>query len=324
MKNFLVHAAHAGERLDRYLAVHCPDISRSRLQHWIAAGCVCVNNAVVCSAKKTVHPDDAIVITPPAIIPTTLTPENIPLDILFEDDAIIVINKPAGLAVHPGAGRREGTLVHALLARPHGLSSIGGVERPGIVHRLDIGTSGVMIVAKTDAAHAKLSQQFQDRLVKKNYLALCYGAPADTGTIDVPIGRHPTDRKKMSTRARHARAAVTHWRVQERFARTLSLLDVTIETGRTHQIRVHLTAQKFPLVGDRVYGGDSLRARLPADWQQALSPITRPALHAWRLHCVHPTRHTPCTWEAPVPDDFNLTLTALRETRDARRATEPA
>ncbi len=307
-----VPADAAGQRLDRFLADTVPEYSRARLQQWIRDGHVMVGGARI-KTSATVRGGERIEILPPVTQPTTLIAEAIPLDILYEDDDIVVINKPAGLAVHPGAGRGSGTLVNALLACVKGLSGIGGVERPGIVHRLDKDTTGVMVVAKHDVAHRNLSQQFQERTVEKCYLAICYGALRGSGTIDLPIGRHPTHRQSMSTRSRQGRPAVTHWRVRESFDTELVLLEVRIATGRTHQIRVHLSAVGHPLVGDPLYGGRKTIQRLPREWQSVVQHFQRPALHAWQLRLQHPMTGAMCEWSAPIPEDLHNLIAELQK-----------
>jgi 23S rRNA pseudouridine1911/1915/1917 synthase len=243
--------------------------------------------------------------------PSKHLPEPIPLDVLYEDERIVVVNKPAGLVVHPAPGHAGGTLVNALLHRCPDLSGIGGELRPGIVHRLDKDTSGVLVVAKDAAAQEGLSAQFKNRSVKKTYLALVWGSfPERAGVIDLPVGRHPTARKKMSTRSRRGRSAETRWEVVERFCQS-TLLQVRIFTGRTHQIRVHLSSVGRPVLGDPVYGKKSAsggRAKV-AD---RLGKIGRQMLHAWRLGIRHPSTGEEMTFEAPLPEDFSGILAELR------------
>lgn len=310
--HILVPTDAVGSRLDRFLVRAVPDHSRARLQQWIRDGHIRVDGQRS-KSSAVVRGGETIVIVPPIVTPATLTAEAIPLTILHEDADLVVINKPAGLAVHPGAGRRSGTLVNALLAHVHDLSGVGGVERPGIVHRLDRDTTGVLVVAKHDRAHRALARQFHDRTVEKWYGALCYGALRGEGTIDLAIGRHPTNRKLMSTRSRRGRTAVTHWRVRESFGKELTWLEIRIATGRTHQIRVHLSAIGHPLVGDPLYGGRKTITRLPVAWQISVAAFQRPALHAWRLRLQHPTSGERCEWTAPLPPDLELLLAAVRE-----------
>lgn len=280
------------------------EISRARLQKLIEEGYVQVNGQV-CRAKKTkLQPGDLLHLSIPSDRPLDLEPENIPLDILYEDEALIVVNKPAGLVVHPAPGHAEGTLVNALLYHCDDLAGIGGVQRPGIVHRLDKDTSGAMVVAKTDAAHQHLQAQIQAKTALREYLGVVYGAPQfDTGRIDLPIGRHPVDRKKMAvvTVEKGGRTALTHYRVLERLG-NYTLMKFQLETGRTHQIRVHSSAIGHPLVGDPVYGsGRSVGVNL-----------TGQALHAWKLTLTHPQTGEHIEAIAPLPEDFTKLLEVLR------------
>ena len=248
--------------------------------------------------------------------PAAATPgaEDLPLDVLYQDADLVVINKPAGMVVHPGAGHESGTLVNALLHHVTDLSGIGGELRPGIVHRLDKGTSGVMVVAKHDAAHQELARQFHDREVEKQYIALVWGLVQQRKRIDIPIGRDPVHREKISTRARRARSAVTRvtW---ARHVPGLSLLRVAIATGRTHQIRVHLNAIGHPIVGDSLYGGVHRRV---AHELRAVQRLDRPFLHAERLAFHHPRTGEPLEFTAPLPDDLRLVLEEIEPTLLAR------
>ncbi len=304
--------AAAGERLDRFLVTASPDLSRARLQAWIREGHVHVNGAPA-KPSQVLHGGEVVTMRPPDIQPTQLLAENIPLDILYEDHDIVVVNKPAGLAMHPGAGRQTGTLVNALLGQIEGLSGIGGVERPGIVHRLDIDTTGLVIIAKHDQAHQALAKQFHDRQVEKKYLALCYGLLKPKGSVDLPIGRHPSHRQAMSTHSRQGRDALTYWETRETFGKELSFIEVRIATGRTHQIRVHMSAIGHPLVGDPLYGGRKTIKRLPKAWQEQVSAFVRPALHAWQLQVHHPITGALCAWTAPIPEDLQQLLEGLRD-----------
>jgi 23S rRNA pseudouridine1911/1915/1917 synthase len=291
----------AGERLDVALA-EVSGVSRSQLQRWIEAGLVAVDGRPA-RASHRLAIGERIVATPPEPLPPPLAPEAIPLHVLYEDAELVVIDKPAGLVVHPAPGHRSGTLVNALLHHCGGLASVGGVLRPGIVHRLDRGTSGVMVAARTDAAHRALAAQFHAHTIERVYRAVVRGVPAAAaGRVDRPIGRHPRDRKRMSVAARSGREARTAWRVEARFARSgCALLEVRPETGRTHQIRVHLASIGLPLVGDPVYG----RAR------RAGPSLERPALHAAVLGLVHPTRGERRRFEAPLPPDLRELLAEL-------------
>jgi 23S rRNA pseudouridine1911/1915/1917 synthase len=255
-----------------------------------------------------VRPGDTVVIDVPAPIDATPVPQPLPIDIVYQDADIVVVNKSAGMVVHPAAGHADGTLVNALLHHIRDLSGIGGERRPGIVHRLDRGTSGLMVVAKHDAAHAELTRQFHDREVEKEYIALTWGVVQAGRRIDAPIGRDPVHRQKMSARARRARSAVTRVTRAEHL-RGVSLVQVAIATGRTHQIRVHLNAIGHPIVGDRLYGG--VRRHQPGDLR-ALARLTRPFLHAARLAFRHPTDERLMEFQAPLPEDLLSVLDALR------------
>jgi 23S rRNA pseudouridine1911/1915/1917 synthase len=293
-----------GERIDRYLSQHLPDLSRSRIQQLIEQGNVQVNGKVCTSKKITVQAGDRISLTIPEAKPLDLQPEAIPLEVLYEDDALIIINKPAGLVVHPAPGHEEGTLVNALLAHCSNLAGIGGVQRPGIVHRLDKDTTGAIAIAKTDQAHQNLQAQLKAKTARREYLGVVYGAPsADSGTVDQPIGRHPIDRKKMAVVPveKGGRLAVTHWHIRERLG-NYTLMHFQLETGRTHQIRVHSAYMGHPIVGDPVYStGRSVGVNLPGQ-----------ALHAWRLTLQHPVTQESIEVTAPVPKSLTTLLEVLR------------
>jgi 23S rRNA pseudouridine1911/1915/1917 synthase len=301
---FELQVTGESERLDRWLADQLPDWSRSRLQKLVEQGQVTLNGQICTSKKATVQAGDRIHLTIPAATPLALEPENIPLDILYEDDELIVLNKPAGLVVHPAPGHESGTLVHALLAHCPNLAGIGGVQRPGIVHRLDKDTSGAIVIAKTDRAHQHLQAQLKAKTAQREYLAIVYGSPAtNSGTIDLPIGRHPIDRKKMAIVPieKGGRQAVTHWQVLDRLG-NYTLMQFRLETGRTHQIRVHTTQMGHPIVGDPVYGsGRSIGVNL-----------TGQALHAHKLHLEHPLTGKPVEAIAPLPAEFLKLLQVLR------------
>ena len=300
-----------GIRLDHYITAVLPERSRSQIQRLIRTRHVRLNRKSV-RASHTVHPGDVVELEIPAAVPATPTAEALPLTILHDDADLVVVNKPPGMVVHPAAGHENGTLVNALLHHVAGLSGIGGEQRPGIVHRLDRGTSGAMVVAKHDAAHAELSRQFADREVEKEYVALVWGLLNTGRRIDAPLGRDPSNRQKMSTRARRARTAVTRVTGTERF-RGLTLATIAIATGRQHQIRVHLNSIGHPVVGDAVYGG--LRRHLAAD-HRILATLERPFLHAYRLAFVHPRDGRRVEFRADVPDDLQLVLDNLRARRD--------
>jgi 23S rRNA pseudouridine1911/1915/1917 synthase len=299
--------SEAGQRLDLFLARRLPDLSRSRIQQLIRDGRVTAGGrAAKASERVRASLDIGISIPPPA--PPDPEPEALPLAILYDDPDIVVIDKPAGVVVHPAPGHARGTIVNALLHHVGGLSGVGGRARPGIVHRLDRGTSGVMIVAKHDAAHRDLARQFHDRTVRKEYVALVWG-PMRPGTrLDQPIGRDPHARQRMSTRARRARPAVTEVQSVEPIG-AVSYVRVTIGTGRTHQIRVHLSEAGHPIAGDATYHG--VRRKLPAALA-ALARLDRPFLHAARLEVAHPSDHRRLVFEAPLPPDLASVLDAIR------------
>ena len=293
MPEFRVDAHAAGERLDRFLATQLPHLSRSRLQTLIKQGHATLEGKPAKPGEK-VRRGAVVALTEPPAEPSLLEPEDIPLDILFEDADLLVINKPPGLVVHPAAGHSRHTLVHALLAHCTSLSGIGGEQRPGIVHRLDKDTSGCLVVAKTDAAHRHLSRQFAGRSVTKIYLALVQGyfAGKRSGSIEGLIGRHPVDRKKMAMLERGGRTSRTSWRVSQELAGVGTLVECTLHTGRTHQIRVHLKHLGHPLLGDALYA-----PRLAGQY-------ARQMLHAWKLGFAHPRTGEVMEFCSPVPEDF--------------------
>jgi len=295
--DLVVSTDEARLRLDQFLAKRLPEFSRSRLQQLIRGGFVLLNDSTS-RPRQIVRGGDKIQLTEPPLEKVETLPEQIPLEILFEDNDLVVVNKPAGLVVHPGAGHREHTLVNALLNHCSMLSGIGGKERPGIVHRLDKETSGCLVVAKNDAAHRELSKQFADRTVQKIYLALVTGRlrkPA--GVIEEKIGRHPVHRQRMSATALRGRAAKTEYRVV-RWSEQASLVECWLHTGRTHQIRVHLHHLGHPVLGDKVYA-----PRLAKDF-------LRQMLHAWKLGFRHPRTDEWKNFEAPLPDDFSRAIAA--------------
>lgn len=298
----------AGKRLDQVLVEIFPDYSRNKLQTWVKAGRVTVD-AEQLKAKDRLVGGEELILDAEAEEVTEYLAENIPLDIIYEDEDILIVNKPAGFVVHPGAGNWSGTLQNALLFH---LPDAVTIPRSGIVHRIDKDTSGLLMVAKTLAAHHSLVEQLQAREIHREYLAITIGRMTGGGTLDEPIGRHPTERKKFAVRD-NGKPAITHYRVLERFLRN-TLLQVKLETGRTHQIRVHMAHLRLPLVGDPMYSG---RFQMPKDCGQELEKVLRSfkrqALHAEKLGLIHPRTGEYCEWQVPVPADMQELLTALRE-----------
>ncbi len=296
------------ERLDKLLQARHPDFSRSRIEGLVKSGYVTVNGTVAGKAGMKVSETDEITVKIPPPVPAIPEPEDIPLSVVFEDDDMLVIDKAPGMVVHPAPGHFSGTLVNALLHHLPNLSGIGGVARPGIVHRLDQETSGLIVVAKTQAAMDGLVRAFASHThIEKIYLAVCHGAPRlDAGRIKNLIGRHPVDRKRMAIVEKNGKTAITNWHVIscsnrksqiEKSQIPLSLIECRIETGRTHQIRVHMASLGCPVIGDKVYGKTAL--------DKKLSPVpARQMLHAHRLTLWHPVRNVPMTFEAPIPADM--------------------
>ncbi len=316
----LVYEDSGHKRLDIYVAEQMPELSRSLVQKLIGSGHVLVNGAVARASYKLQAGDVAGVVVPPAER-TEIAPEDIPLDIVYEDDQIMVINKAKGMTVHPAPGSKHGTLVNAILSHCDDLSGIGGVERPGIVHRLDKDTSGLLVVAKTDIAHASLQQQIQERSAQRRYYALVWGATKfNEAVVDAPLGRHPSDRQKMAvikeTERYTSRVAITHLKVLERFD-NFTLLEAKLETGRTHQIRVHCTFIGHPVVGDPVYGG--IKRALPAPQSKVqhkalatyIEGLNGQALHAYSLSFDHPITGERLSFEAQMPADMQAIITWL-------------
>ncbi|MCK9230078.1 MAG: RluA family pseudouridine synthase [Syntrophales bacterium] len=304
-----------GKRLDVVLASRYPDLSRSQIKRAIGEGRVCVNDGPA-KAGLTLRPGDRIVFRDTTPRAWNVEAEDIPLSVVFEDESIIVIDKPPGLVVHPGAGNDRGTLVNALLFHCRDLSGVGGSLRQGIVHRLDKNTSGIMVAAKNDDVHRSLARQFKNRQVTRLYKAVVAGAmPRAEGVIEAPIGRHRTNRKKMTTSTDRGRQAVTRWNLSRAFGRVASLLDVRIETGRTHQIRVHLKDIGHPVLGDAVYGSRSggIHALRQGGLQKALKAMNRQALHAAALGLYHPLRKKHMEFTAPLPEDMTLLLSELEK-----------
>lgn len=302
------------ERLDCFLAESLPDLSRSQLKKLIDDGRVLLNGQLVKPGAKLKGGED-LVVTLPEPTPAEAVSEEIPLNILFEDHHLVVVDKPAGMVVHPAPGHQQGTLVNALLHHCEDLSGIGGELRPGIVHRLDKGTSGVMVATKNDLAHNHLAAQFKDHSITRRYIALVHGFwPETRGFVDKPIGRHPTQRKKMSSACRTGRRSVTHWQVLQRFeTNRLTLVELTLETGRTHQIRVHFAEMQRPVVGDPVYGGASRTKSLSdPELRRLITKLDRQALHARLLGFIHPESGTYMEFASPLPNDMQIILDYLK------------
>jgi 23S rRNA pseudouridine1911/1915/1917 synthase len=334
---FVVTEADASQRLDAFLAKSLPKFSRVQLRKVIGAGGVRVNGQGTKVAHRLAVGDRVRIALPP-LNSAGPNPENIALDVLFEDDAIIVVNKPPGMVVHPARGHWSGTLASALSYHFSQLSQLGGPTRPGIVHRLDRDTSGVMVVAKLDPVHAALAAQFENRTTEKEYLAITAGVPdRDRDFVEEPIGPHPHHREKMAIRAGHplSREATTFYEVQERFA-GFAVVKVLPKTGRTHQIRVHLAHLRCPVLCDKLYGGRSEITRGQLRPGHTVSGhregeetvvLARQALHARRIRLQHPVTDQPIEFEAPVPSDMLAVLTELRalalETRPPRSSTRP-
>ena len=297
-RELTIPADLAGLRLDQALARLLPEHSRSRIRTWIDAGRVTVTGEAA-AAKRKLFGGERVVVAPlPDPHASAFAAQALPLSIVYEDDALIVVDKPAGLVVHPGSGNWDGTLANALL---HHCPQLAGVARAGIVHRLDKDTSGLLVVAKTPTVQTDLVRQLQARTVRREYLALAHGVVSRGGSIDAPIGRHPVKRTSMAVVASGKRA-VTHYEVRERFA-ACTLLACRLETGRTHQIRVHLASLHHPLIGDPAYG------------RRGGIAFHRQALHAWRLGLMHPATRRPRSWESPLPADFASLLESLRNPR---------
>ncbi len=304
-----------GQRMDLALATVFPDYSRARIKTWIKAGQVLVDGRAP-GVRDPAVAGSSVVCEVPDLVTETVQPQAIPLDVVFEDDQVIVINKPAALVMHPAAGNRDGTVQNALL---HHYPELDQIPRSGIVHRLDKDTTGLFVVARTLTAHLSLVEQLQSRTMGRQYCAIVNGALVAGGTVEEPIGRHAQDRKRMAVRD-DGKPAITHYRIRERFERHTAL-NVNLETGRTHQIRVHLAHRANPLVGDSVYG---LRARIPKRTeagmqnpeslaaQSRIAAFSRQALHAEVLKLQHPTREELMSWESPLPDDMEQLLSDLR------------
>ncbi|MCJ7546973.1 MAG: RluA family pseudouridine synthase [Deltaproteobacteria bacterium] len=312
---FTIEKANRGKRLDLFLAAHLLAPSRAQIQRYLREGCILLN-AAPAKAGTRLKEGDLIQGQIPAPTPAEALPEELPIRLIYEDADIVVVDKPPGMAVHPAGRMQSGTLVNALLFRLKDLQGVGGVLRPGIVHRLDKGTSGVMVVAKNDQAHDALVRQFKGREVKKRYLALVYGrVNGAEGTINAPLGRHPIDRKRFSLRTRQPKEALTEWQVKERFE-GITLVQVAPRTGRTHQIRVHMASINHPLVGDPLYTKKRRLAQIEDPVLRGrIEVLGRQALHASSIAFRHPTTGKIVEFAAPLAADIEEILEVLRGTR---------
>lgn len=319
MAELIVAPEEEGTRLDVYLAAHEPTVTRSAFERLIKEGCVTLNGSPSRPARK-VKAGDLVWYAIPPPKPARALPEQLPLDVVYEDDDVIVVNKAKGMVTHPAPGREDGTLVNALLARCRGLSAVGGVVRPGIVHRLDKDTSGLIVAAKNDEAHRSLQKQIQARTAVRKYLALVWGDPRfGEATIDAPIGRHPVDRKKMAvieSSALRSRRAVTDLRVVERFG-PFALVEAKLQTGRTHQVRIHCAYVGHPVVGDPVYSSNRRLQTGPRDFvapvNHLIDTLHGQALHAFSLSFEHPRTGERLEFVAPMPEEMEALVTYVRE-----------
>lgn len=311
LRDATVGESQHGLRLDRALGELFSEYSRNFLANLVTEGHVRIDGTPATKPSQRVETGQRLEIAVPDAVPSGISSQDLPLTVLYEDADVVVIDKPAGLVVHPAAGHPDQTLVNALLFHVKDLSGVGGEIRPGIVHRLDKDTSGVMIIAKHDDAHRKLSADWNTDRVRKEYVALVYGSPSsERGTVDAPIGRDPRDRKRMAVVA-GGRAAITDYELAERL-RYVSLIRCRLRTGRTHQIRVHMKHLGHPIVGDPLYSGPQWRGIPEKRVQKVLSSLERQMLHAAKITFVHPSTGTSMTFEAPLPDDFSGVLNQLR------------
>lgn len=307
-----IEKQEAGARIDLFLASCNENLTRSRIQSLIKEGNVKVNDILVKTSYRLKSADEITLVIPPSI-PYQLKPEPLDLSLIYEDSSIIVLDKPPGLVIHPAPGHKSGTLVHGLLHHCEDLSGIGGVLRPGIVHRLDKDTSGLLVVAKNDRAHNFLSNQFKNGSVNKRYIALVHGTPKDLeGKMDLPISRHPVRRKEMAVSPYKGKKAITLWKVQESAGGTFSLISVVIKTGRTHQIRVHMSHMGHPVVGDTVYGYKKSWWKRHPRYADIAPLVTRQMLHSASLGFLHPDSSEYCEFNSEMPDDMNILLTTIK------------
>jgi len=312
-KRLTVSESDDGERLDHFIGAHVPELSRSQAKKLIVEGLVTVNERVG-KPSTTLSSGQEVLVRVPSPKEATLAPEPIPLDVVYEDADLLVVNKPAGIVVHPAPGSPDGTLVNAVLHHCRDDLAISGTKRPGIVHRLDKDTSGLLVIAKNDTSYRSLAKQIKDRSAERVYLALVAGAPEEShGKIDAPIGRSIGDRKRMAVTGVRGRSAVTNFRVKERF-NGAALLEVKLDTGRTHQVRVHMAFIGHPILGDAKYGGGKpAKGAFSEEVMAAINALKGQALHATALGFVHPTTGQPVRFEAPPREDFAALLDTLRE-----------
>lgn len=312
----IVNKDFKGLRIDKFLSACFPDISRSQIQRMIAWGNVVCDDVTVGDNSYKIKEGESFVLTLPEAVDAEPQPQDIPLDVVYEDKDIIVVNKPYGMVVHPAPGAADGTLVNALLYHCHDLSGIGGVKRPGIVHRIDKDTSGLLVAAKNDNSHKLLCEQFAEHSIERTYSAFVFGVPNPLdGTIEGNIGRSPYDRKKMAIVAKGGKHAVTHYQTIEKFKNEAALIKCRLETGRTHQIRVHMTSAGHSLIGDKVYGKSRKLAvkNAPEKAEIFINMFPRQALHAQSLGFVHPVTGEKMFFEASLPADLQELLQALRQ-----------
>ncbi len=312
----IVNKEFKGLRIDKFLVLCFPEISRSQIQRILLSGGVSADEFIVGDNSYKVKEGETYTMIVPPAIDAVPQPQNIDLPILYQDDDVVVVNKPAGMVVHPAPGAWDGTMVNALLFHCKDLSGIGGVKRPGIVHRIDKETSGILVVAKNDNAHKFLCEQFAEHSVERTYFAVVFGVPAvSEGTVDANIGRSPYDRKKMAVLANGGKRAVTHYKVMENFGGVASLIKCNLETGRTHQIRVHMAKIGHNLLGDKVYTKNKKvnKTSLTDDLKKYINDFPRQALHAQSLGFVHPKTKEKMFFESPLPEDMQELLQKLRE-----------
>lgn len=313
------------QRLDKWLSDAIPDHSRSQIQAWIKVGNVLLNGTIIQEADYRVRPGDRITVILPPPIAESIEPFAVPFSLLYEDDHILVVNKPAGVPTHPGPGHRTDTLLNGLIAAGKKLSPIGLPWRPGVVHRLDKDTSGVLVLAKTRTAHIALVKALKERTVHRVYVAFVVGIPAESmGTISAEIGRHPYHRTRFATGVSRGKSAITHYRLIRAYPRSgLSRLELNLETGRTHQIRVHLSSAHLPVLGDPLYGGRKILCFLPTAVTKVIKMLPGQFLHAARLEFVHPVTHEHLLFSAPVPEPFDLLDRVLRKSSQNLRVSHP-